>query len=121
MYSFLVLGIIALVCLFPVWPMIIKKGIFYVSLYLLVFMTMFFNIRLVIYLFFRCFGYSFWILPNINSDEIPIKELFRPIISCEKNLDGWKFVIFRIILLIWLIVATMIVWNEREMLITGSK
>lgn len=120
-YSFLVLASIALLCLFPVWPMIVKKGIFYVSLYLLVFTTAFFNIRLFIYLFIRSLGYSFWILPNINSDELPIKEIFRPLLSCEKQNDSWKFVIFRFFLLLSLVMTSILLWQEREMLISGSK
>lgn len=64
----LILLTIFLVCLYPIWPYSLKFGIFKLTLYLLVFFVGLLVVRLIVYIISRLFGYSFWILPNINDD-----------------------------------------------------
>lgn len=72
---------IALICLFPVWPIIVKKIIFYISFYLLIALTGFTSLRIILFITFRAFGVEFWILPNFFDDTIPFLETFKPIMS----------------------------------------
>jgi translocation protein SEC62 len=62
----IVLVILALcICLFPIWPYLVKLYVFYLSFYLLTFILFFSLVRLIIYFVCRLFGYEFWILPEI--------------------------------------------------------
>lgn len=65
----LILLSIFLICLYPIWPYSVKFGIFKLTLYLLVFFVILLVVRLIVYIISRLFGYSFWILPNLN-DEV---------------------------------------------------
>lgn len=65
----LILLTIFLICLYPIWPYSVKFGIFKLTLYLLVFFVILLVVRLIVYIISRLFGYSFWILPNLN-DEV---------------------------------------------------
>lgn len=68
------------ITLFPVWPIIVKKGIFYLSLFLLILILGFFIIRLVVFIVLRIFGIEFWILPKILEDDDSLWGSFSPII-----------------------------------------
>ena len=66
----IILLLVFLVCLYPIWPFAFKYGIFKLTLYLCVFFTGLLVVRFIVYIISRLFGYSFWILPNINDDVI---------------------------------------------------
>ena len=57
--------LILVVCLFPVWPFIARKLVFYICFYLLIFILLFAIVRLIIYYVVRLLGFEFWILPEI--------------------------------------------------------
>ena len=60
-----IVSMVLAICLFPIWPYLVKLAIFYISFYFLVFMFIFYVIRLIIYYLFRLCGYEFWILPEL--------------------------------------------------------
>jgi hypothetical protein len=64
------IGCFLLACLFPVWPDIMKLGVWYLSVTLLLFLFFFFVARGVIFVVLWVCGYNFWILPNILDDEV---------------------------------------------------
>lgn len=72
----LILLSIFLICLYPIWPYSVKFGIFKLTLYLLVFFVILLVVRLIVYIISRLFGYSFWILPNLN-DEVNIINIIK--------------------------------------------
>ena len=59
---------IAVIFLFPVWPLIVKKGIYYTSLILLYLIIGTLLLRLILYLIVRVFGFDFWFLPRFLED-----------------------------------------------------
>ena len=85
-----------MIILMPAWPMWMKKIIFYISLYLLIILFGLLAFRGVVYLIFRGFGISLWILPEIMNDN------YYVFYSCERNkeisiIEG----ILRLVLLIF--------------------
>ena len=76
---FLVIGIVMALVLFPVWPYVVKYGIWLISLYLLVFLVGLIALRLVIYLICVVMGFNVWIFPNLLG-EYGIIDSFKPII-----------------------------------------
>jgi len=94
-----------MVCLFPVWPEVVKKIIFYLSYYLLVVMIGFIIVRLVVFFAVRVLGWELWILPNFFDDNLPFLDCFKPFISSEKCSDGWIGYVSRVLLLIGLILT----------------
>lgn len=69
------------ICLFPVWPMWMKRGLHYILVTLLAVAIVFLIIRGLIFGAVWFFGYEFWILPNILSED---DELFKPLITFKK-------------------------------------
>eukprot|EP00210_Caulerpa_lentillifera_P009539 g9097.t1 len=86
---FLVFGVIA-GCLLPIAPYIVKLTVFYISASLLFAIIGFLLIRTgAWFLVWLVTGCDFWILPNVMSDELPLKEAFTPIVSYTKG-EGIK-------------------------------
>lgn len=81
--ALIVLAVIA-IFLYPLWPIRARILIFYVVFYFLVVYLIFSLVRLLIYFAFRLAGYEFWVLPNINEDNMSLK----PYYSFEKASDG---------------------------------
>ncbi len=78
------LGVI-LVCLFPVAPSWIKIGVVYLLSGVLALMIGSLVVRGLIALSSFIFtGNTVWILPNVLDDNIPVAQLFTPLISIEE-------------------------------------
>ena len=60
-----VIAAILCLCLFPVWPLVVRKVVFYVSFYLLIAISLFSVARLLLYFAFRLAGFEFWVLPDV--------------------------------------------------------
>lgn len=75
-------------CLFRVWPLWMKFGVWYVSVALLVAIIGTAIIRYIVWYFLLIAGHSFWIFPNMWDDSKGILGCFMPIYSYEKNNDG---------------------------------
>lgn len=91
----LLTGLIALsigVCLFPVWPLWLKRGVHYLLVALLTVMVIFLALRALIFGVVWFFGYEFWILPNVLSED---EELFKPMVSWKraKGVRAWHRVV----------------------------
>jgi len=82
-----VLVAIAMVCLFPVWPLGFKVALLYISVSLLYLLLGIILVRLVIYFFFRIFGLECWLFPNLFM-EVAFIDSFIPIVAYEKADDG---------------------------------
>ena len=86
-----------MIILMPVWPMIFRKVLFYVSLYILLAYFSVLILRSLIYIIFRGLGISFWILPEILNDKL------FPLISFEYNKELHIFeIIVRILLIVFI-------------------
>lgn len=83
----LIIAGVLLACMFPVWPMWAKVGIWYLSV---VFLSVYFGLlllRLVVFALFWIVGFDFWIFPNINDEYCGFLDSFQPIYSWEKRKD----------------------------------
>jgi translocation protein SEC62 len=83
----LIIAGVLLVCLFPVWPMWAKIGIWYLSV---VFLFLYFGIlilRMIIFTAFWIVGFDFWIFPNLNDEYCGFLDSFKPLYSWEKRKD----------------------------------
>jgi len=94
----IVLGILMLMC-FRLWPLWLKKGIWYISFYLLVFLIVTAILRLILWGILYHFGLEFWLFPNYFIDSNDPRDSFLPIYSFEVRDDMFDFrsIIFRII------------------------
>ncbi|SMN21197.1 similar to Saccharomyces cerevisiae YPL094C SEC62 Essential subunit of Sec63 complex (Sec63p, Sec62p, Sec66p and Sec72p) [Maudiozyma saulgeensis] len=92
-----VAGILALVC-YPLWPVSMRKGSYYVSLAALVFLGAFFTIaiiRLILFLTSLIFvsggkTQGFWIFPNLFED-CGILESFKPLYGFGEQ-DSYSYI-----------------------------
>eukprot|EP01029_Cantina_marsupialis_P012582 TRINITY_DN277_c0_g4_i1.p1 TRINITY_DN277_c0_g4~~TRINITY_DN277_c0_g4_i1.p1 ORF type:complete len:387 (-),score=132.61 TRINITY_DN277_c0_g4_i1:130-1290(-) len=105
LWMLLVCVCVVLACLFPVWPIAVRVGLWYISVTLLIALTGFVVLRLGIFLTLWCFGYAFWILPNVFDDKRTVIESFKPLFSFEKSTIHW---LFRVTLL--LIIGGSLYW-----------
>ena len=60
-----ILAAVLAVVLFPVWPYIVKYGVWLISLYLLIFLVGLIVLRFLIYVLCVVVGYNVWIFPNL--------------------------------------------------------
>mmetsp|Transcript_7879 Transcript_7879/g.18416 ORF Transcript_7879/g.18416 Transcript_7879/m.18416 type:complete len:351 (+) Transcript_7879:86-1138(+) len=84
--ALIILGVL-LVCMFPVWPMWAKIGIWYLTV---IFLTLYFGVlilRMVIFTMFWTVGFDFWIFPNLNDEYCGFLDSFQPFYSWEKRKD----------------------------------
>ena len=85
MVVLVVTGILALVC-YPLWPMSMRRGSYYVSLAALVFLGAFFTIAIIRFILFLLSlivvsggkSHGFWLFPNLFED-CGVLESFKPI------------------------------------------
>mmetsp|Transcript_104552 Transcript_104552/g.205039 ORF Transcript_104552/g.205039 Transcript_104552/m.205039 type:complete len:343 (-) Transcript_104552:87-1115(-) len=83
----LIISGVLLACMFPVWPMWAKVGIWYLSV---IFLSLYFGVlilRMVVFTLFWIVGFDFWIFPNINDEYCGFLDSFRPVYSWEKRKD----------------------------------
>ncbi|ODV96539.1 hypothetical protein PACTADRAFT_1126 [Pachysolen tannophilus NRRL Y-2460] len=84
-YSILGLIVIFGIVLFPLWPLFLRKGVWYISMLLLGLIGLFFIIaiiRLILYLIILPFGLKFWIFPNLFED-CGFFDSFKPLYGFE--------------------------------------
>lgn len=78
-----VAGVLA-ACMFPLAPPPVKVAVFYLCAGLLVLIVSVLALRsLVAAASWIATGSTVWLLPNLLSEELPIWELFRPVVSLE--------------------------------------
>jgi len=90
-------AILALMC-FRLWPLWLKKAIWYMSFYLLVFLIVTAFLRVILWGILYHFGFEFWLFPNYFIDSNDPRDSFLPIYSYEVRGDQFdpKSIIFRI-------------------------
>mmetsp|Transcript_148051 Transcript_148051/g.258236 ORF Transcript_148051/g.258236 Transcript_148051/m.258236 type:complete len:361 (-) Transcript_148051:40-1122(-) len=84
--ALIIVGVL-LACMFPVWPLWAKIGIWYLSV---IFLALYFGVlilRMVIYVMFWIVGFDFWIFPNLNDEYCGFLDSFQPVYSWEKRKD----------------------------------
>jgi len=93
----LVVVVLALMC-FRLWPLWLKKGIWYCSFYLLVFLAVTAVLRLILWVILYHFGFEFWLFPNYFIDSNDPRDSFWPITSFEVRAEfsDWRSIIFRL-------------------------
>jgi translocation protein SEC62 len=96
--ALVVVVIIVLMC-FRLWPMWLKKGIWYISFYLLVFLIGAAILRVILWGILYHFGLEFWLFPNYFVDSNDPRDSFLPVYSFEIRGDfgDIRSIIFRII------------------------
>jgi len=94
----IIAAVIALMC-FRLWPIWLKKGIYYLSFYLLVFLFVTAILRVIIWGVLYHFGFEVWLFPNYFIDSNDPRDSFLPVWSYEVREDASdsKSIIFRII------------------------
>jgi len=94
----LIVVVIVLMC-FRLWPMWLKKGIWYMSFYLLVFLIGAAILRAILWGILYHFGLEFWLFPNYFVDSNDPRDSFLPLYSFEVREDfaDIKSMIFRLV------------------------
>lgn len=97
---YLVLIVVAIIAcmMFRLWPLWLKKAIWYVSFYLLVFLVITAVLRVILWGILYHFGMEFWLFPNYFIDSNDPRDSFWPLHSFEIREDASdiKSIIFRI-------------------------
>lgn len=76
-------------CLFPLAPNWAKIGVFYLSSGLLVLLLGALLLRsLLAAVTWIVSGRTVWLLPNLMSEELPVSQIFKPLISLERPAEG---------------------------------
>jgi len=90
--------VIVLMC-FRLWPMWLKKSIWYISFYLLVFLIGAAILRLILWGILYHFGLEFWLFPNYFVDSNDPRDSFLPVYSFEIRTDfaDFRSIVFRMI------------------------
>lgn len=91
----LIIAGILLVCMFPVWPMWAKIGVWYLSVIFLFFYFGLLIVRLIVYTAFWIVGFDFWIFPNINDEYCGFLDSFKPLYSFDKRKDDALMLLVR--------------------------
>lgn len=93
----MIVAVLALMC-FRLWPLWLKKGIWYISFYLLVFLAVTAVLRLILWGVLYHFGMEFWLFPNYFIDSNDPRDSFWPIHSFEVREDAVdpRSIIFRL-------------------------
>mmetsp|Transcript_95419 Transcript_95419/g.239143 ORF Transcript_95419/g.239143 Transcript_95419/m.239143 type:complete len:356 (-) Transcript_95419:88-1155(-) len=92
----LIIGGVLLACMFPVWPMWAKVGIWYLSV---IFLSLYFGVlilRMIIFTLFWIVGFDFWIFPNLNDEYCGFLDSFQPFYSWEKRKDDALMLLVRL-------------------------
>jgi len=101
----LIIAGVLLACMFPVWPMWAKVGVWYLSV---IFLTFYFGVlilRMVIFTVFWIIGFDFWIFPNLNDEYCGFLDSFQPIYTWEKRKDDSLMLLVRFVSLAIVAVA----------------
>ena len=83
--------------LLPIWPDIMKKILWYISVTFLLFTFTFVSIRFIIFLISWVLGQEFWIFPRLFDESLSFQDSFKPIYSIEKVTSGQGY--YRIVML----------------------
>lgn len=92
--ALIILGVL-LACMFPVWPMWAKVGVWYLSV---IFLSLYFGLlilRMIIFTMFWIVGFDFWIFPNLNDEYCGFLDSFQPLYSWEKRKDDALMLLVR--------------------------
>ena len=104
-WSNILLGIVIFLVfaftLMPIWPVMAKTILWYISVTFLIFMLSFCSIRFIAFLCCWIFGYEFWILPNLFDEEKSFEDSFKPFFSFHKGATGQGY--YRVGLVVLLI------------------
>lgn len=114
LWLFIAIFGVIMACLFPVWPIEVKIGIFWVSYVLLITMIVLIVIRYVVYTFFYIFGISFWIFPNFFDDTKGVLDSFLPIYSIEKRKDSLISILIRMVIAVFVSYIAFYVYTNPE-------
>jgi translocation protein SEC62 len=94
----MVVAILALMC-FRLWPLWLKKGIWYISFYLLVFLVVTAILRVILWGILYHFGLEVWLFPNYFIDSNDPRDSFLPVWSFETREDMFdvRSIVFRLL------------------------
>lgn len=88
--ALMVLGILA-ICLFKLWPPIIRTIVWYLSLSLLLVIFGVSIIQAVVYMLAWLVGYRLWVVPNFGETLSPF-DYFTPLYTVEKTDGGARII-----------------------------
>ena len=99
LYLVIVVVVILMLMCFRLWPLWLKKGIWYISFYLLVFLIATAILRVILWGILYHFGLEFWLFPNYFIDSNDPRDSFLPVHSFEVRDDIFDFrsIVFRLL------------------------
>lgn len=99
LYLVLIVVVVLMLMCFRLWPLWLKKGIWYISFYLLVFLIVTAVLRVILWGILYHFGLEFWLFPNYFIDSNDPRDSFLPVTSFEVREDMFdvRSIIFRLL------------------------
>jgi hypothetical protein len=77
--------------LLPLWPMVARKALWYLSVTFLLCFSGFCAIRLALFLMLWMVGIEFWIFPNMFDESLSVVDSFKPVYSIHQSGPGMLF------------------------------
>jgi translocation protein SEC62 len=113
-YFWLIVAIVAVLgfCLFPVWPIEVKIGIWWISYILLWFMLSLMMIRLIIFGLIYPTGQDFWLFPNLFDDKLGIIDSFKPLYSTCKRDETLMTRLFKIAIVLFILYCCYFIYEN---------
>ncbi len=96
---YIILFAILAICMFPLWPIWLKKGVFWASVAFLVVFIGFLIVRYSVALLAWLFGFEFWIFPNFWDDSLSVSDSFKPFIQAGLDPDASSYLLYRLAVL----------------------
>lgn len=99
LYLVLIVVVILMLMCFRLWPLWLKKGIWYISFYLLVFLIATAILRVILWGILYHFGLEVWLFPNYFIDSNDPRDSFLPVWSFEVRDDMFdvRSIVFRLL------------------------
>lgn len=113
--TLLIVGVLG-VCCFPVWPISMKLGAWYLSVTLLCLIIGTTLVRYLVFLSFFTFGYDFWIFPNMYDDRAGFWEVFYPVYFFKARDDSLFSVAMRVVVAAFLVSSSVYLYLNPQII-----
>lgn len=108
-YLGILVTLVLLIVIFPIWPLSVKIGVWWILFGLLIFLILFLILTIVVVLIGLLFGYDIYILPNLDEYKMTWKDrFFNPFVAYESREDPLYFKIIRVIFGVSLVLLSLI-------------
>lgn len=119
---YLMISVVAilLICMFPIWPLKVKIGVWWTLFFTLILLLLFTVFCLIVVIVGVIFGYDIFILPNILETKQSWRDrFFNPLVAYYPREDSWFFILMRINMLVAIVMVCAVAWYNPALFYTA--